>query len=76
MDFLKQVGNILITEKELDILKKYQINVNEHSMIDEVLLLIDRFLADSYDLSDEEYEELDYVASCLNERKYYLGSPK
>lgn len=39
----------------------------------EVLLLIDRYL-DDVDLEDEEYDEIDYVANNLNERLYYMGN--
>ena len=52
---------------------KYNIDVTKCSSIDEVLLLVDRV---DDDLSDEEYDELDYVASVLAERKYYMETNK
>lgn len=74
MDELKKYGkNILINDYEKSILLKYNIDVNKCGSIDEVLLLIDRV---DDDLTDEEYDELDYVASTLAERKYYMETNK
>ena len=72
MDELKKYGkNILINNYELNVLAKCNIDVTKCNSIDEVLLLIDRYLDNEYDLDDEEYDEIDYVASNLSERKYY-----
>ena len=71
MDELKEIGKILIKEGEINTLAKYGIEVSHCTSTDEVLFLIDQFLNDSFDLLDEEYEELDFIASNLMERKYY-----
>lgn len=74
MDELKKYGkNILINDYEKSILLKYNIDVIKCTSIDEVLLLVDRL---EYDLDDEEYDELDYVANSLAERKYYMETNK
>ena len=74
MDELKKYGkNILINDYEKSILLKYNIDVTKYASIDEVLLLVDRL---EYDLDDEEYDELDYVANSLAERKYYMETNK
>ena len=74
MDELKKYGkNILINDYEKSILLKYNIDVTKCTSIDEVLLLVDRL---EYDLDDEEYDELDYVANSLAERKYYMETNK
>lgn len=74
MDELKKYGtNILINDYEKSILLKYNINVLKCNSIDEVLLLIDRIIDD---LEDEEYDELDYIASVIAERKYYMETNK
>ena len=71
MDELRKMGkNILINDSEASVLLKYNIDVTKCNSLDEVLLLIDRV---DDDLTDAEYEELDYVASMLAERKYYMG---
>ena len=76
MDELKRIGKILINESELAILSRYGIKVHGCSSIDEVLFLIDMYLNDTFDLTNEEYDELDYVASSLMERKYYMETNK
>lgn len=74
MDELKKYGkNILINDYEVSILLKYNIDTTKCNSLDEVLLLVDRV---DDDLSDEEYDELDYVASTLAERKYYMETHK
>lgn len=76
MDELKQIGKVLIKESELNTLEKYNINASKCASIDEILYLIDLFLNDAFDLTDEEYEEIDYVATSLMERKYYMETNK
>lgn len=77
MDELKKIGkNILIMESEINVLQKYGITVNNNTTIDEVLFLIDMFLNAAYDLTDAEYNEIDFVANNLAERKYYMGTNK
>jgi len=74
---LNNIGkNVLITDDELVILKKYNIVVNAKSTIEEILFLIDMFFNEAYDISDEEYDELEIVANNLAERKYYMGTNK
>ena len=76
MNELKKVGKLLINDYELSVLNKYGIKVNPNASFDEVLFLIDMFLNDTDELSDDEYAELDYVASNLMERKYYKETNK
>ena len=74
MDELKKYGdNIVINDYEKNVLIKCNIDVIKCKTIQEVLLLIDRYLDDA-DLEDEEYDEIDYVANNLNERLYYMGN--
>ena len=76
MDFLIEIGkDIIITENEISTLNKYDIDAINCNTIDEILLLIDRFLDDA-DVTDEEYDELDYLANVLAERKYYGSTNK
>ena len=76
MDFLKKIGkDIIISENEISTLNKYDIDAISCNTIDEILLLIDRFLDDA-DVTDEEYDELDYLANVLAERKYYGSTNK
>ena len=74
MDELKKYGdNIVINDYEKKVLIKCNIDVSKCKTMQEVLLLIDRYLDDA-DLEDEEYDEIDYVANNLNERLYYMGN--
>ena len=77
MDELKKVGkDIWINNYEISVLKNIYIDVFKCTNIDEVLLLIDRYLDDALDIDDEEYDTIDYVANNLSERKYYWGTNK
>lgn len=74
MDELKKHGdNIVINDYEKSVLIKCNIDVSKCKTMQEVLLLIDRYLDDA-DLEDEEYDEIEYVANNLNERLYYMGN--
>lgn len=74
MDELKKYGkNILINDYEISVLLKCNIDVTKCSGVEEVLLLIDKYLDDA-DITDEDYDEIDYVANNLSERKYYSGN--
>ena len=74
MDELKKYGkNILINDYEKSVLLRHEIDITKCKTLDEIILLIDRIINE---LSDEEYEELDYIASILSERKYYLETNK
>lgn len=74
MDELKKYGeNIYVNDYEISVLNKCNIDVKKCKTLAEVLLLIDRYLDDSF-LDDEEYDEIDFVANNLNERLYYMGN--
>lgn len=77
MDELKKYGkNIWLNDYELNVLLKCDIDVTSCQTIDEVLLLIDKYLDDAVELLDEDYDEIDYVANNLSERKYYWWTNK
>ena len=68
---LKKINkNIYLDEMEINILRKFDINIDNVNSYDEVLLLIDN-IANDTECTDEELDELDYVASSIGERKYY-----
>jgi hypothetical protein len=75
-DFLiNNKHNILLNKGDIEVLKKYDLNVNKFSSIPELLFKIDEILNDE-ELTDEEYDELDYIASNLQERNYYQNTNK
>ena len=76
MDFLVKFGNdILVNEYEINVLKKCNIDVKSCRTIDEILFLIDKYL-DEAEIDNEDYDEIDYVANNLAERKYYGSTNK
>ena len=74
MDELKKHGdNIVINDYEKNVLIKCNIDVSKCKTMQEVLLLIDRYLDDA-DFEAEESAEIYYVATTLNKRLYYMGN--
>ena len=72
---LKKINNnIYLDEIEINILNHYSIPFNGANSYDEILLMIDKIAED--DLTDEELEDLDYVANLISERKYYTKTNK
>ena len=75
-NFLKKTKyNLLINEDDINTLKKYDIDVDNYKRIDELLYKIQDIITNE-ELSDEEADELDYIASTLQERNYYLNTNK
>ena len=63
-------SNLLITEKEAFILSKYNLNYGTCSNLESLLFMIEGYL-NTYELSDNEYDELDMVSKNISERNYY-----
>ena len=72
---IKTKNNLLISQKDKETLKYYNIDVDEFKTINELLYAIDNIL-DNEDLDSDEEEELDYIANTLQERNYYLNFNK
>lgn len=67
---LKQVGNLMLTNKEIDILKRNFIEFETCSSLKDLMIRIQAVLEDCGD-EDGEMEELDYVLEKISERDYY-----
>ena len=72
---IKTKNNLLISQKDKEILKQYHIDVDQYKTLNELLYAIDNIL-DNEDLDSDEEDELDYIASTLQERNYYLNYNK
>ena len=72
---IKTKNNLLISQKDKNILSYYGIDVDNYKNINELLLAIDNIL-DNEDLDSDEEDELDYIANTLQERNYYLNFNK
>lgn len=74
--FLKKTkNNLLISEQDINTLKKYGIDVDIYKTISELLFDIDNII-NSDEIDDEEIDELDYIAQTLQERNYYQNYNK
>ncbi len=70
-DFLKNYGNnILLNNKEYNILKKYNIDPNKYNNTKSLIFDIEKIL------EDENIEELDQVLMDISERDYYSNTNK
>ena len=77
MDFesnkIQTVGNnLMLTNKEIEILKRYNINYLKCSSLKEILFEVEEILSDM-DIVDEE---LDYISQSIAERDYYQNTNK
>lgn len=70
--FLKKHNNIYISEEQISILKKYDININNYININELIYDIENCLNDSY----EELDDLEWVSQTLAEYNYYNNTNK
>lgn len=69
--FLKDYNGLLITEEQVEILKRYDIDVEKCGSLTEILYLIDEVLD-----SDSDAIDLEWVADTLQERNYYENTNK
>lgn len=69
--FLKNYNGLLITEEQVEILKRYDIDIEKCGSLTEVLYLIDEILE-----SDSDAKDLEWIADNLQERNYYENTNK
>ena len=66
---------LMIDDYEINVLKKYNIDISNCNNLREVTLLVEHFM-DNYELDSEELDELDYILEKLQERNYYQNTNK
>ena len=70
-DFIGYVnGDIVLSNKEMEVLKRNEINYEEYTTISKLLTDIDEILLDSED------EELEEISQSISERNYYMNTNK
>ena len=70
---LNTVGNnLMLTNKEIEILDRYKINYLKCNSLKEILFEVEEILNDM-DIVDEE---LDYISQSIAERDYYQNTNK
>lgn len=75
LDELKQVKkNIYLNNREMQILKMYDIDFQNCVDMNDLLFKIDNVLNDLYDNYD--IEDLEWVSSSISERNYYMNTNK
>lgn len=75
LDELKQVKkNIYLNNREMQILKMYDIDFQNCVDMNDLLFKIDNVLNDLYDNYD--IEDLEWVSSSISERNYYMNTKK
>lgn len=75
LDELKQIKkNIYLNNREMQILKMYDIDFQNCVDMNDLLFKIDDVLNDLYDNSD--IEDLEWVSSSISERNYYMNTNK
>ena len=76
MDFhaneLKKAGKLLLTNHEIEVLDRYDINYSKCNSLKEVLFEVEEILGDM-DIVDED---LDLVSQSISERDYYQNTNK
>lgn len=70
--FLKKHNNIYITQEQIQILKKYDIDINNYKNINELLYEIEELLNNSY----IQLDDLEFVSQSLSEYNYYNNTNK
>ena len=70
--FLKKHNNIYISDEQISILKKYNIDIDKYTNVNELMYDIEDCLNDSY----EELEDLEWVSQTLSEYNYYNNTNK
>lgn len=68
--FLEKHGNIYISLEQINILKKYDIDINKYSNINELIYDIETIL------NEYSYDDLEWVSSSLSEYNYYNNTNK
>lgn len=73
-DMLHDYGNgLLLSDKHISILNRYNINYKKYNNINNLLFDIEEYLNDNGDLDNDD---LEWVSSDLSERNYYQNTKK
>lgn len=70
-DFMRKHNNVYISDKQYEILLKYNINVDNYKNINALLYDIEEILN-----SGSDFEDLEWVSQTLSEYNYYNNTNK
>lgn len=75
MDFksnsLNDVNGLLLTNKEIEVLNRYNIDYKKCVSLKEVIYLIEDIIED-----EDESDDLELISQSISERDYYLNTNK
>lgn len=72
-NMLKREGNLLLSNNEINVLERYDINYKKCMSMHELIYLIEDYLDNSY---DDAFEDLEDVSTSIAERNYYMNTNK
>lgn len=70
--FLHKHNNFYITDEQINILKRYDIDISKYKNIEELIYAIEYCLNNSY----EDLSDLEWVSTNLSEYNYYNNTNK
>ena len=70
--FIKKYNNIYISNEQINILKNYNINIENYINLNELIYDIEECLNNSY----SDMEDLEWVSQTLSEYNYYNNTNK
>lgn len=68
--FLKKYGNLFLTDKQVKVLSKYNINYKDFNKLSELIYYLE------YLLNSNDFEDLEIVSEELSELQYYNNTNK
>lgn len=66
--------NLFLSKKEIEVLKRYNIDYMNTNSINELIYRIEDIL--NYEFDNPDYEDLEIVSQNLSERNYYMNTNK
>ena len=73
---LKKINNLYITNNEIAVLEKYQIDVFQVKDFKELLAIIRNILDNTFEEDEDIIDELNDLYELFSERDYYLNTNK
>lgn len=67
---LNYIGNIILSNYEIEVLNKYQIDYRNCNSMKEIIFILDKYL------NNEENEEIENILASISERDYYKNTNK
>ena len=73
LSFVTCKNGLMLTNMEIDVLKRYDVDYEKCSSLKEIIYLIEDILNEDY---SSDLDELEYISSTIAERDYYQNTNK